>query len=201
MFIYHVVSYTQKEIYLQHWKYAGILHFFHSTLSHNLQKQLRVLLHVADKILSQCSNRICINSIETRYVAHHSWKQLIFTFSHTNECSITLCAICQYAQSAKCAAQFQNRACAICLNPIPITTSTPTPTLLLTLTKSCSTFCQRCGLRLDVSVSRWSPDILRSRLGLVSTKNDNVLVSSRSREADVSVICASLFSPKLCTPH
>ena len=40
---------------------------------------------------------------------------------------------------------------------------------------------QRCGLGRDVSVSRWSRDVLTSRLGLVSDKILNVSVSSRSR--------------------
>jgi len=46
---------------------------------------------------------------------------------------------------------------------------------------------QCCGLGLDVSVSRRSRDVPTSRLSLVSTKIVNVSVSSRSREADVSV--------------
>jgi len=54
---------------------------------------------------------------------------------------------------------------------------------------SCSQECQcikgidkqGCGLGLDVSVSRRSRDVPTSRLGLVSTKIDNVSVSSRSR--------------------
>jgi len=43
------------------------------------------------------------------------------------------------------------------------------------------------GLGLDVSLSRRSRDAPKFRLGLVSTKNDNVSVSSSSWEADVSV--------------
>ena len=46
---------------------------------------------------------------------------------------------------------------------------------------------QGCGLGLDVSVSRRSRDVPTSRLGLVSRKIVKVSVSSRSREADVSV--------------
>jgi len=57
---------------------------------------------------------------------------------------------------------------------------------------------QDCGLSLDVSVSRRSWDVPTSRLGLVSRKNVNVSVSSRSREADVTV--SSRYRPLRLVP-
>jgi len=55
---------------------------------------------------------------------------------------------------------------------------------------------QGCGLGLDVSVSRRSRDVSTSRLGLVSRKIVNVSVSSRSREADVSVSANYVSCPR-----
>jgi len=53
---------------------------------------------------------------------------------------------------------------------------------------------QGCGLGQDVLVSRQSRDILTSRLGLVSDKTLNVLVSSRSRTDASRVSSLSLGS-------
>ena len=50
--------------------------------------------------------------------------------------------------------------------------------------------------KVVVSVSRRSRDVSTFRLGLVSRKIVNVLVSSRSREADVSVSAIYVSCPK-----
>jgi len=61
------------------------------------------------------------------------------------------------------------------------------PSFVVKSVQICAVGCQGCGLGLYVSVSKRSRDVPTSRLDLVSRKIVNVSVSSRSREADVSV--------------